>query len=70
MPLPFSLPDVDAGPEAARRRIRAEVVRWHPDKFEARYGRRFDPDDAGSIRAGVLALSQALNALAASVLRD
>ena len=42
---------------------RSELVRWHPDKFEARFGRRLDPGDKPRVMQRVVALSQALNAL-------
>ncbi|KAL6780760.1 hypothetical protein ACKKBF_B11860 [Auxenochlorella protothecoides x Auxenochlorella symbiontica] len=55
----------DAG--AQRRCIRAELVRWHPDKFQSRFGQRLAAAEAVGVLAGVVALSQSLNALAAGV---
>jgi NF-kappa-B inhibitor-like protein 1 len=52
-----------ASAEERRRRLRSELVRWHPDKFEARFGRRLDPGDKPRVMQRVVALSQALNAL-------
>lgn len=31
---------VEGGPAGVRTRLRTEVLRWHPDKFEARWGAR------------------------------
>ncbi|KAK9836163.1 hypothetical protein WJX81_006036 [Elliptochloris bilobata] len=55
------------GAEAARRRVRAELMRWHPDKFGARFGAWL----AASERAGALervkAVAQMLTELAREV---
>ena len=40
-------------------------MRWHPDKFEARFGRRLKATDRTQILDRVKSVSQALNALAA-----
>jgi NF-kappa-B inhibitor-like protein 1 len=43
--------------------LRRELMRWHPDKFTARYGSRLAPADKGAIEAGVHAVAQHLTAL-------
>lgn len=56
-----------SGPEEQRKRLRTELIRWHPDKFEARFGRRLVPADRDRVLARVVATSQALNAISAAV---
>ncbi|KAL4433907.1 hypothetical protein ABPG75_000348 [Micractinium tetrahymenae] len=56
-----------SGVEEQRKRLRTELIRWHPDKFEARFGRRLVPADRERILARVVATSQALNAISAAV---
>ena len=41
-------------------------MRWHPDKFEARFGRRLAQNDRARILERVKDTSQALNALGAA----
>lgn len=53
--------------EEQRRRSRAELMRWHPDKFVARFGRRLDVKDRHSILDKVKAVSQLLNTINAAV---
>lgn len=55
------------GPDEQRKRLRTELIRWHPDKFQARFGRRLAPADADRILARVVATSQVLNSLSATV---
>lgn len=55
------------GRDEQRRRLRTELVRWHPDKFQGRFGRRLAPGEAEAVLARVNALSQALNAINASL---
>ncbi|PSC73049.1 NF-kappa-B inhibitor 1 isoform B [Micractinium conductrix] len=55
------------GPEEQRRRLRTELIRWHPDKFQSKFGRRLAPADAERITARVVAVSQMLNAIGAAV---
>jgi hypothetical protein len=43
--------------------LRKELMRWHPDKFTARYGARLDPVDKEAIQAGVHAVAQQLTSL-------
>lgn len=52
--------------EEQRRRSRAELMRWHPDKFVAKFGRRLDAKDKHSILAKVNAISQLLNTINAA----
>lgn len=54
-----------AGKDERRKRLRLELMRWHPDKFEARFGRRLRAADRPRILDRVKSVSQALNALAA-----
>ena len=49
--------------EERRRRSRAELMRWHPDKFLAKFGRRLDAKDKHAILAKVNAISQLLNTI-------
>ncbi|KAL4441890.1 hypothetical protein ABPG77_003806 [Micractinium sp. CCAP 211/92] len=56
-----------SGLEEQRKRLRTELIRWHPDKFEARFGRRLVPADRDRVLARVVATSQALNAISAAV---
>ena len=41
-------------------------VRWHPDKFTARFGGRLAKGSREAVTAGVQALSQLLTSLASS----
>jgi hypothetical protein len=43
--------------------LRKELMRWHPDKFTARYGARLAAADKEAIHAGVHAVAQQLTAL-------
>lgn len=52
-----------SGPSDVRARLRAEMLRWHPDKFGARFRARLVPGDAARILAGVKAVSQQLTAI-------
>ncbi|KAL3153311.1 hypothetical protein ABBQ38_011655 [Trebouxia sp. C0009 RCD-2024] len=53
--------------EEQRRRSRAELMRWHPDKFVAKFGRRLDANDRHNILEKVKAISQLLNTVNAAV---
>jgi NF-kappa-B inhibitor-like protein 1 len=55
------------GPEEQRRRLRTELVRWHPDKFVAKFGRRLAAGDRERVLERVNALSQQLNAIGAAL---
>jgi NF-kappa-B inhibitor-like protein 1 len=55
-----------ASPEERRRRLRAELIRWHPDKWQARWGRELAPAERERVLEGVTALSQALTAMHAA----
>lgn len=51
------------GPGDIKRRLRAELLRWHPDKFEARFAARLPPAGSGErarIAAHVHEVSQLL----------
>ncbi len=47
-------------PAAAARALRAELVRWHPDKFGTRWGARLAPAERERVNARVNALAQRL----------
>jgi len=55
------------GAEAARRRVRAELMRWHPDKFGARLGARLAPAERPAALERVKAVAQMLTQLAREV---
>ena len=55
------------GPDARRRRIRAELMRWHPDKFAARLAQRLQPGAAQHVSERVKLTSQVLNSLSQPV---
>ena len=48
------------GPEARKKRLRAEQLRWHPDKFQARFGSRLVEADKAEVLQRVSALSISL----------
>ena len=48
-------------PEEKRKRLRSELLRWHPDKFQASFGRNLKSEDADQIMAKVKEISQAIN---------
>ena len=50
-----------AAQRAQRRAYARACLRWHPDKFVARWGPRLEPADRGRILERVQALSQGLN---------
>lgn len=55
---------------AVRKRLREELLRWHPDKFIARFGSRLPPashPERDAVLQRVTATSQALNALSAQL---
>jgi hypothetical protein len=43
--------------------LRKELMRWHPDKFTARYGARLAAADRDAVQASVKAVAQQLTAL-------
>ncbi|XP_045436373.1 NF-kappa-B inhibitor-like protein 1 isoform X2 [Pipistrellus kuhlii] len=47
--------------EALRRYLRAQQVRWHPDRFLQRFGSQIEAWELGRVMGAVTALSQALN---------
>jgi NF-kappa-B inhibitor-like protein 1 len=51
------------GPADVRRRLRAELLRWHPDKFVARLGARLAAGERERVLAGVQATSQLLTGM-------
>ena len=48
---------------ARRRAVQAELRRWHPDKFVARYGGALLPTERNEILEGVTRISQCLTEL-------
>ncbi|KDD76191.1 hypothetical protein H632_c321p2 [Helicosporidium sp. ATCC 50920] len=54
--------------EEGKKRVRAQLVRWHPDKFEARFGRCFSaPEEKSAVLELVHLQSLILLDLAASL---
>lgn len=51
------------GPAALKAALRKELMRWHPDKFGARFGARLLDADKEVILAGVQAVAQQVTAL-------
>lgn len=49
-------------PRAQRRAYARACLRWHPDKFEARWGRRLEAGDRAAVLARVQEVSQGINA--------
>ena len=49
--------------EERRKRSRAELMRWHPDKFIAKFGARLAAEDRPQTLAHVNAMSQLLNSV-------
>ena len=47
--------------EEKKKRLRSELLRWHPDKFQAHFGRKLKDEDADQIMAKVKEISQAIN---------
>lgn len=47
--------------EEKKKRLRSELLRWHPDKFMALFGRDLKQEDADQIMAKVKEISQAIN---------
>lgn len=50
-----------------RRRSRAELMRWHPDKFIAKFGARLLATDRTRILDKVNTISQLLNSIGSSL---
>ena len=46
---------------ALRRYLRAQQVRWHPDRFLQRFRSQIETCELGRVMGAVTALSQALN---------
>lgn len=46
-----------------RKRVRLELMRWHPDKFSAKFGGRLASRDKNRILERVKHISQMLNTL-------
>jgi NF-kappa-B inhibitor-like protein 1 len=46
-----------------KKRLKLELMRWHPDKFTAKYLGRVVEKDRGQVVAGVQAVAQCLTAL-------
>jgi len=53
--------------DTRRKVLRRELVRWHPDKFVAKFGRRLEEDDRERILQRVTKMIQTLTALHAEV---
>lgn len=53
----------DTGPAEERKRLRLELLRWHPDKFTGAFGSRLAADDKTRILQRVTEISQFLNSL-------
>lgn len=53
--------------EERRRRSRSELMRWHPDKFTAKFGRRLNARDRQRILDKVNAMSQLLNSIGSGI---
>lgn len=51
------------GPKEVRKRLQAELIRWHPDKFTARWSSHLVPADQQRIMEGVGETSRVLTAL-------
>lgn len=51
------------GPADRKKRLRLELMRWHPDKFTAKFGARIAGPDRGRVAEGVKRVSQLLNSL-------
>ena len=45
-----------------RRRLRTELLRWHPDKFQARFGAALLEADRERVMQRVQAICEVLNA--------
>lgn len=50
-------------PPKQRKALREELMRWHPDKFGARFGARLLPEQRDRVQARVNAMSQAVATL-------
>lgn len=46
-----------------KKRLRLELMRWHPDKFVAKFGGRVIGKDKERVAEGVKRVSQMLNSL-------
>ena len=55
-----------SNPAEERKRLRLELMRWHPDKFIARFGKRVVAHDMERILERVKRVSQMLNSLGSS----
>jgi len=53
-----------AGEGEKRKRLRLELMRWHPDKFVARFGGRVVEAERERVLQRVKEISQMLNSLA------
>lgn len=51
---------VSAGEETTRQTLRAQLLRWHPDKFSQKFGRLLDARDADLVLARVKLIAQCL----------
>eukprot|EP00850_Spirogloea_muscicola_P024438 SM000821S22583 [mRNA] locus=s821:1613:2157:- [translate_table: standard] len=54
-------------PAEHRKRLRTEVLRWHPDKFVQRWGQRLSDKEQERIVARVNEISQAVHGLYAAL---
>ena len=58
--LEIVLEDSKTDPTAIKKRIREELLRWHPDKFKQKFGDRIVSDDVDSVMSHVKNVSQIL----------
>ena len=52
-----------SSPDEERKRIRTELLRWHPDRFANKFGTRLRASDRDRVLERVKQVSQMLNAL-------
>ena len=58
--LEIVLEDSKKDPAAIKKRIREELLRWHPDKFKQKFGDRIESEDVDSVFSHVKNVSQIL----------
>lgn len=52
-----------SGTAQIKQRLKLELMRWHPDKFQGRFGHRLRPDCKAEVLERVKQTSQMLNSL-------
>ena len=60
---PTTIPCVRRSAAELKKRLRSELLLWHPDKLTARVAGRVAPRDADAVAAGARAVAQRLTAL-------